>query len=193
MICPAYILTGKDGGTISQGLVLLIRRSCVRIPALCQTQRLNWALAIHWKCRTSQMLLSTQLQWVAGRKMWPCSDWYAILSSFIIILHTVICDHCGRLDYTHFGYSYGLSASRQHPIYIKWCHMAAQSATRVGTTEPYPFMGIGSFTMPGDDSPTTRDLRLYWNPNQSCVQTGNWTHVDCVEVQKANHSASNAS
>ena len=72
-----------------------------------------------------------------------------------------------------------------------WRHIAAQSKTRIGTTEAYSFTGIGSFTMPGDDSPGARDLQLYWNPNQSCVQTENWTWVDCLEVQKANHSASN--
>ena len=38
---------------------------------------------------------------------------------------------------------------------------------------------------------STQDLWLYWNLNQSCVQTGNWPRVDCVEAQKANHSTSN--
>ena len=37
----------------------------------------------------------------------------------IIILHTVICDRYGRLDYKHFGSSYGLSTRGQHLIYIR--------------------------------------------------------------------------
>ena len=52
----------------------------------------------------------------------------------VIVLHTVICDHYGRLDYKHFGSSYGLAATGQHLIYIMWRHIAAQSATRFGTT-----------------------------------------------------------
>ena len=41
------------------------------------------------------------------------------------------------------------------------------------------------------DSLSTQDLRLHWNPNQSCVQIGNRTRVNCVEVQSSNHSAKN--
>ena len=79
---------------------------------------------------------------------------YIIVWHMIIILHTVICDHYGRLDKKHLGY--GLAATRQHLMYIMQRHMAAQSAIRMGTTEPYPFTDIGSFTIPGDDSPSTR-------------------------------------
>ena len=43
------------------------------------------------------------------------------------------------------------------------------------------------------DSLSILDLQLYWNPNQSSVQTGNRTWVDCVEVKSTNHSASNTS
>ena len=57
----------------------------------------------------------------------------------------------------------------------------------------YPFRSEnpGSLYVPEYDSLSTRGLRFYWNPKQSCLQTGNRTRVDCVEVQKANHSASN--
>ena len=41
------------------------------------------------------------------------------------------------------------------------------------------------------DSLSTQDLRLYQNPNQSCIQTRNQTRVNCMEVQSTNHSTSN--
>ena len=65
-----------------------------------------------------------------------------IIISIIVILHSAIC-----VDYDSLGSSYGLSTRGQHLIYIRRCHMAAQSATRIGTTEPYPFTGNGSFTV----------------------------------------------
>ena len=112
-------------------------------------------------------------------------------------LHTVICDQLIWQAWLQaFGSSYRLAATRQHLIDIY--HVAPHGGTIRNQnwdnmlTEPYPFTGIGSFTMAVDDSPSrpTRDLLLYWNPNQSCVQTGNWTRVDCMAVQEANHSAS---
>ena len=97
-------------------------------------------------------------------------------SSFIIILHTVICDHYGRLDLLAFWVWLRIDRRAAAPDvgYIKWRHMPAQSAARIGITEPYLFTDMRFFfIMPGDDSPSTRDLQLHWNPNQSCVKTGN--------------------
>ena len=39
----------------------------------------------------------------------------------------------------------------------------------------------GSLYVHEYDSLSTRELQLFWNPNQSCVQTVNQTRVDCVD------------
>ena len=98
----------------------------------------------------------------------------ALLDIIIIILHSVICDHYGRLGLLAFESSYELSTSRQHLMHIMWRHMVAQSNPQpeLGPQSRISFTGMGSFTLPGDNSRSTQDLRLYWNPNQSCVQTG---------------------
>ena len=71
----------------------------------------------------------------------------------IIILHTVIRDHYGRLDLLAFCVWLRIDRRAAAPDvgYIKWRHIPAQSATIIGITEPYPFTGMRSFTMPGDD------------------------------------------
>ena len=80
-----------------------------------------------------------------------------ILSSSLHCTLSYVTIMAGQI-YQHFESSYGLTTARQHPIYLKWRHIAAQSATRIGITEPYPFMGMRSFTLLGDDSPSTQDL-----------------------------------
>ena len=82
-------------------------------------------------------------------------------------------------------------------LHTRWRHSRSM---QISTFEELKFtdwitlfvLRIQDFVMHHEyDSLSTQDLQLYWNPNQSCVQTRNWTRVDCVEVQSTNHSVSN--
>ena len=78
-------------------------------------------------------------------------------SSYCTLL---LCDHCGRLGYKHLGFI------MDHPRRGSTWHKSF--ATRIGTTKPYPFTGIGSFTMPEDDPPR---LSVHGTSDYTRIQT----------------------
>ena len=96
--------------------------------------------------------------------------------------------HYGRPYYWHMGLiTDNPLGGRTWSFGVTWWHNP-QSERK--PQSPFSFGGKGSLALPEYDSLSTRDLRLYWNRNQSCVQNGNQIWVDCMEVQSTNHSAS---